>query len=386
MPELNKAEYKAQFRLSRSSFTALCVSLDAQWVRPGQEGRPPMATDKAVAITLWRLANTVTYREVAEQFGEQRQTVQKVCRRVMELICSVHSALIRAPSTRREWEELRGQWAPTAKLANTVGAVDGTHIRMLYPPHAKRRHYQNRKKYASMNVQAIVNHRMLFIDIAVGAEGSMHDARVWRRSFVRQTFSATLPPHHYIVGDSAYPASPWLLTPYKEVVAFTVQQEQYNKAVSSTRVIVELAFGKMKCRWRCLNGLRVRDLYDADEYCFTCCVLHNWCILQNDDIMEEWMRVQSAVNALQALESQQQVDEGAGYEPTLFDLYQHHRQQQPHAPQPLPAPTIPHVHVQLDNTNQPLFDLYFTSGPDSLTEAQVKQVGLHLRDCVAATY
>ena len=107
VPELNEAEYKAQFRLSRSSFTALCASLDAQWVRPGQEGRPPMATDKAVAITLWRLANTVTYREVAEQFGEQRQTVQKVCRRVMELICSVHSALIRAPSTRREWVHWR---------------------------------------------------------------------------------------------------------------------------------------------------------------------------------------------------------------------------------------------------------------------------------------
>jgi hypothetical protein len=192
----------------------------------------------------------------------------------------------------------RGQWAPMAKLANTVGAVDGTHIRLLYPPGRRRRHYQNRKKYASLNVQAIVNHRLMFIDVAVGAEGSLHDARVWRRSAARQALSVSLPPHTYIVGDSAYPSSPWLVTPYKQNVVFTSHHENFNKAVSSTRVIVEMAFGKVKCRWRCLNGLQVRDETDCDLYILTCCLLHNLCILQDDDVMEEWMEVQSRVNTL----------------------------------------------------------------------------------------
>jgi hypothetical protein len=177
VPSLDDVEFKKHFRLSRAAYESLCDSLQRRWVRPGEAGRPPMDIEKAVAIALWRLANTVTYREIGEQFGERLGTVQRVCRRTMELIGEIHQDVVRMPSTRQEWAAARLQWSH-ASFSNTVGAVDGSHIRLIFPPTNSRRRYQNRKKFPSIVMQAIVNHRLMFIDVTVGAEGSIHDSGV----------------------------------------------------------------------------------------------------------------------------------------------------------------------------------------------------------------
>ena len=78
-------------------------------------------------------------------------------------------------------------------------------------------------------VQAVVNGRKLFIDVAAGFPGSLHDARVLRNSSIYQKAEngdilAAGPMYligadeiqPYLVGDSAYPLSPWLQKPYPE--------------------------------------------------------------------------------------------------------------------------------------------------------------------------
>jgi hypothetical protein len=62
VPEWTDERFKQHFRVSRASFDALSASLAERWVRPGKSGRTPMSCDKALAICLWRLANTTTYR------------------------------------------------------------------------------------------------------------------------------------------------------------------------------------------------------------------------------------------------------------------------------------------------------------------------------------
>jgi hypothetical protein len=349
-----------------------------------------MDTSKALAITLWRLANTTTFREVGQQFNERRQTVLRVCVRMMRIIQRVHQRVMRLPSTAQEWQTARAQWAPSARFANTVGAVDGSHIRLLFPPRFNRKFYQNRKKFPSTVLQAVVNHRHLFLDIVVGAEGSHHDAMVWTRSNASTVIAASIPPHHYIIGDSAYPAQPYLITPHKNVQN-NAQQLAFNKALSSTRVSVELTFGKSKCRWRCLNGVRCRDMDYADLSVWTCCLLHNWLLLHNDDVLMEWMATQSKVQEAQLLAQRQLQALPAPDEepPSLLELYRQHNQQpqaQGPAPPQQPAVAGPHVHVQLDAQHQPLFDQFFASGPASLTNPERTRVGLHLREQITATY
>lgn len=43
----------------------------------------------------------------------------------------------------------------------------------------------NRKQFFSLHTQGIVNHNMKFMDVFVGYPGSVHDAKVFRNSPIR---------------------------------------------------------------------------------------------------------------------------------------------------------------------------------------------------------
>lgn len=61
-----------------------------------------------------------------------------------------------------------------------LGAIDCTHIRIKKPAE-NASDYCNRKKYFSINLQAVIDSQMRFINIYCGEPGSLHDARVLRR-------------------------------------------------------------------------------------------------------------------------------------------------------------------------------------------------------------
>lgn len=62
-----------------------------------------------------------------------------------------------------------------------------------------------------------------------------------------------LPPSCHILGDSAYPLTEGLMVPYKDNGHLTVAQKNYNHKLSSTRVLIKQAFGKLICRFRKLK-------------------------------------------------------------------------------------------------------------------------------------
>jgi len=62
-----------------------------------------------------------------------------------------------------------------------VGAVDGTHIRIVKPTQDQDS-YINRKQYFSIHMQGVVDHKLKFLDVFIGYPGSVHDARVFRES------------------------------------------------------------------------------------------------------------------------------------------------------------------------------------------------------------
>lgn len=87
-----------------------------------------------------------------------------------------------------------------------------------------------------------------------------------------------------IVGDSAYPLLPWLTKPFPGIV--NAQQREFNRQLSSMRVTVECAFGRLQARFRCLMK-RIDLHYTFVPYVVgACCVLHN--IVENfNDPMPE---------------------------------------------------------------------------------------------------
>ena len=114
-----------------------------------------------------------------------------------------------------------------SRLLNIVGAIDGTHIKVISPRDSAV-DYFSRNQQHDFIIQAVADGKGLFLDFAAGYPGSLHDARVYRNSSLYQRASneevlrepveriSIRDIHPYLVGDSAYPISPWLMKPYTE--------------------------------------------------------------------------------------------------------------------------------------------------------------------------
>lgn len=103
-------------------------------------------------------------------------------------------------------------------------------------------------------MQAVCDHRRQFTHIYVRHVGSIHDARIFRLSPLEEYIINVdkFPNNTHLIGDAAYRLHQHLLTPYIDNGHLTQRQKNYNFCHSSTRMVIERAFGLLKCRWRSL--------------------------------------------------------------------------------------------------------------------------------------
>jgi hypothetical protein len=134
--------------------------------------------------------------------------------------------------------------------------------------------------------QAVVDHEMRFTNIHTGWPGCVHDARVLRNSSLYAEAEAghLIIHNHHIFADSAYPLKNWLITPFKNFGNLTPQQARFNKRHSSVRSTVERAFGHLKGRFRRLQNVPLHNSEDICKLIYAACILHNLCLLHEDDI------------------------------------------------------------------------------------------------------
>ena len=132
--------------------------------------------------------------------------------------------------------------------------------------------------------------------------GSVHDARMFANSLLyckvtnRQLLQGSSLQYgsHKIsillVGDSAYPIQPWLIKPFAQSSTLTHEQKQFNYKLSRARVVVEIAFGRLKARWRRLSKQMDIHIHNVLHIVTACYMLYNMCEVYGDAFNEEWLR------------------------------------------------------------------------------------------------
>lgn len=242
VPRMDDRQFKSHFRLKLQTFKILAESLEASWDRIAVRRKKldRINVQLALMIFLWRISNTVTYREIGFSFGVSKSTALKVCRRISSLLIHHHHRLITLPHSSTMWRAQAVAWSAKTTFPGVVGAIDGCHIPLVVAPTDYAVEYFNRKQFYSIVLQAVVNSDQLFMHVTVGMPGSHHDSSVLRYSPIWQSVPQTIPIGHFIIGDSAYPIQPWLLTPYKRLVELDQHHRAFNKALSQARVYVEI--------------------------------------------------------------------------------------------------------------------------------------------------
>lgn len=121
-----------------------------------------------------------------------------------------------------------------------------------------------------------------------GWPGSVHDARVFRNCSIMENNEERLPAGYYLIGDSAYPLLRFLMTPFRDVGNLGEDQRRFNRELSGQRNVIERAFGHLKGRFLRLQFFRADDLVFLCNVILASCTLHNICIMNDDQLMEEY--------------------------------------------------------------------------------------------------
>lgn len=277
VPMYRDSTFRSHFRMSRDAFESLCQQAYTTTVATGLT-RTPLST-KLLAV-LWLFSNQESFRGVADRFDMSTGTLHHYLLQVIQFLHELKPRYLRWPdftSLTRIASNLESKYG----FPGVVGCIDGSHI-TVKPPNEHREGFINRKGYPSINVLAICDDTMAFTYVYADRPGSCHDARVYRVSAASDIISRLAPEMH-ILGDSAYSLLPWLLTPYRDNGHLSDVQKRYNRIHSSTRCVIERAFGRLKGKFRRLKYLDITRIDQAPRLIEAICVLHNF-ILQEDSV------------------------------------------------------------------------------------------------------
>ncbi|XP_026056804.1 putative nuclease HARBI1 [Carassius auratus] len=289
------------FRMSRDTFEYVLQLVRPSLLRKTTGWRKPLEPRLRLAVVLWWYATPSEYRTISCLFGLGISTVCMLVRQVTyALKATLFKRFICMPQGQRLQKTIDGFVARGYKMC--AGAIDGCHIPII-KPHEDQAAYCNRKGWHSIVLQAVVDHNVCFTDVYVGWPGRTHDARVLANSPIYQMAEAQdgylfpreksmvvngveVPIH--LIGDAAYPLKKWLMKGFPNHQNLTLNQSHYNFCLSSARMVVENAFGRLKGRWRCLLKRNDVDINIVSDIVVACCILHNICELRKETYLHEW--------------------------------------------------------------------------------------------------
>lgn len=286
-------EFKTFFRVSRISVECLrgkiseiCAEQDVSGIlcRCSTGGSPQIPLEERLLIFLWYMASLDKYAAIADRFGVSESTASYAIRNLISFIHDYLLSIIISWPTPQEQQEMKDMYMDLKNFPGVVGMIDGTHI-SIKKPSIRGIDYYNRKDYYSIVLQAVVREDLRFTNIFAGFPGKVHDARVLRQSPLFQNGSALCGEGH-LLGDSAYPNMSWLLTPFRDNGRLTNVQLHYNYTHSSIRSTVERAFGLLKGRFTRLHHINQNEMKGIVQTVVTGCILHNICIINNDNFQE----------------------------------------------------------------------------------------------------
>ncbi|OWZ14988.1 hypothetical protein PHMEG_00011453 [Phytophthora megakarya] len=232
-----------KLRCNKKSFLRIYRLVHAVWGRePGPNTKNPVI--KRVALTMLYLVKGGTMDQAARALGISRPRSVVYINETLNVLSALAKSMI-SMSTAEELVAVEDGFYATTGFPDTIGAVDGTLVRIACPHDLEG--WYCRKNFPAVNMQAIVDHRGLFRSISLRS-GSNNDQSPWNGSGVKKRISSYVPPGKHLLADAGYKIWGHMLTPFLEADAIrdpssrrlTSPSEKRSRSSSPTILFVHL--------------------------------------------------------------------------------------------------------------------------------------------------
>ena len=291
-------EYENYMRISPEHFEELLVGIAPVIQKQNTNYRKCISPGERLAITLRFLASGESYLSLQYAFRVSHSTICGIVKGTCQAINQVFAPqYIVAPKTPEQWRAVAKDFSDKWNSVNTIGALDGKHIR-IRKPRGGGSWYYNYKGFHSVILLALVDANYKFIWVDIGTEGRAGDAAIYNESALKQAITNKtigLPPPepipndnmktpvpYFIIADDAFALSCNLMKPFKNTRRrLTWKEDVFNYRLSRARRIVENSFGILVHRFRCLLTTLQPQPDVVKEIVMACCTLHNFCCVKN---------------------------------------------------------------------------------------------------------
>ena len=247
----------------------------------------------------------------------------------------VHDAILFP--TGAELEQVMLDFESLCGLPCCGGAIDGTFMPIKKPSDFGDTYYCY-KYFTAIIVLGCVDARGIFTYVNAGRPGSVGDSYTYRHSLLYQRiangewFSHSpsiiegVPVKPFLVADAAFPLESSCMKCFD--MGNVAQKRSFNYSLSRTRRVVEQAFGRLKGRWKVMDGqCRVNDPVFVRKVAMACCALHNVCERHQCPFEPGWLPDESTYVNTRPINLQASVVIGpaAGIRDAIAAYIHHHR-------------------------------------------------------------
>ena len=230
--------------LTPGQFRTLLHALQPHWQQlqsrkkhPGRKhGLGPLGNHLFTLLLYYR--SYATYEWLAVWFHVDETTVLRSVKRLEPLLLQITTLPKKPTLSTGEVETL---------------LIDATEQPIERPQKDQRKYYSGKKKQHTLKTEIQVSPNGKTLSVSKSFPGSVHDLTVRRQS-------AAAPPRAIVIADSGYQGyqhdHPCTVLPRKRTrhkIALSAADKTWNRALSSVRIAVEHAIGRMK-RFRILSG------------------------------------------------------------------------------------------------------------------------------------
>ncbi|XP_067909481.1 putative nuclease HARBI1 [Heterodontus francisci] len=211
--QLSERQCRRSLRLSGETVTFLCEMLAVD-VSSYCIGGHPMPVALKVTIALNFYASGSFQASVADLCGVSQSAAHHCIKVVTDALFQRANHLITSKTDNTSQAERARGFSTVSGFPMVQSVIYCTHVAHRAPA-GQSGAFINHKRYHSMNVQLVCDHRKRIMQVCARYPGSCHDAFILRNSQVPALFSPPDGMEGWILGDRGYPLKTWLMTPVR---------------------------------------------------------------------------------------------------------------------------------------------------------------------------